>query len=283
MGACRSWGSGAWPVLLGLLLLCVGVGGLQGHEEDWYKCLGVARGATKAEIRTAYRKWVLKWHPDKNPGKEEKAQVMTARLNNAYECLSDAVARRDFDEKYPKAGGGGSSGAQTPEPPKPGSAPSGQSPPRPTNTHGSKKSSAGGSAGRRTRTPSPEFKAPPFDPRNPGGFWGAWESAGFAKKAADQAGGFDQTKSFYREAHGRAAGGVENLEAFMRKADAGHRKTAYQFQAREARQRVRADRFQGFRNKQVKRAAHREEVGERHAQKAADAAREDKEAKENAR
>ncbi len=37
---------------------------------------------------------VLKWHPDKNKGKEQEAQVLTAKLNNAYEILGDADERR---------------------------------------------------------------------------------------------------------------------------------------------------------------------------------------------
>ena len=83
--------------------------------------LGVQRSADERTIRTAYRKAVLKWHPDKNPGKEERAQVETARLNNAYECLSDVTARRDFDTRFPKAGGGGSGKGSADDPPRSGS------------------------------------------------------------------------------------------------------------------------------------------------------------------
>ena len=59
-----------------------------------YAILGVNPTATPAAVRSAYRKLVLKWHPDKNIGKEKSAEVMAARLNNAYEILGDPDERR---------------------------------------------------------------------------------------------------------------------------------------------------------------------------------------------
>eukprot|EP00292_Cryptomonas_paramecium_P019780 CAMPEP_0113710248 /NCGR_PEP_ID=MMETSP0038_2-20120614/30044_1 /TAXON_ID=2898 /ORGANISM="Cryptomonas paramecium" /LENGTH=111 /DNA_ID=CAMNT_0000636269 /DNA_START=147 /DNA_END=479 /DNA_ORIENTATION=+ /assembly_acc=CAM_ASM_000170 len=90
---------GYWTVFVVVWLLfvqCSNSIGIRGTEEDWYKVLGVARDATQEQIRSAYKKQVLKWHPDKNRGKEAQAQVVTAKLNNAYEVLGDAAARREY-------------------------------------------------------------------------------------------------------------------------------------------------------------------------------------------
>jgi curved DNA-binding protein CbpA len=66
----------------------------RGQDEDWYKVLGVERSADSKVIRAAYRKLVLKWHPDKNPGKEAEAGKQTSRINNAYEIAKKAERLR---------------------------------------------------------------------------------------------------------------------------------------------------------------------------------------------
>jgi len=70
--------------------------------EDYYSLLGVARNATDAEIKSAYRKLAMKHHPDRNPGnKESEAKFRT--INGAYEALSDPSKRKLYDQ-YGEAG-----------------------------------------------------------------------------------------------------------------------------------------------------------------------------------
>jgi len=67
------------------------------EKEDYYKSLGVSRDATKDEIKKAYRKLAIKYHPDKNPGDtsaEEQFKVAT----EAYEVLSDEDKRHKYDQ-----------------------------------------------------------------------------------------------------------------------------------------------------------------------------------------
>eukprot|EP00299_Pterocystis_sp_00344_P004760 c16035_g1_i1.p1 GENE.c16035_g1_i1~~c16035_g1_i1.p1 ORF type:complete len:279 (+),score=32.05 c16035_g1_i1:60-896(+) len=64
---------------------------------DYYDVLGVSRTATPQEIKSAYRKLALKWHPDKNLDNREQAEVMFRKISEAYEVLSDPDARRQYD------------------------------------------------------------------------------------------------------------------------------------------------------------------------------------------
>jgi hypothetical protein len=64
---------------------------------DLYNELGVARGATAEEIRKAYRKLAVRWHPDRNPG-DAAAETKFKALNNAYQVLSDGKKRALYDE-----------------------------------------------------------------------------------------------------------------------------------------------------------------------------------------
>ena len=52
--------------------------------EDYYKLLGVKRSATKSEIRRAFKKLSLKYHPDKNKDNPEKAKAKFIKIANAY-------------------------------------------------------------------------------------------------------------------------------------------------------------------------------------------------------
>jgi len=81
--------------------------------EDYYSLLGVARSATEAEIKTAYRKLAMKYHPDRNPG-DKKAEEQFRRINSAYEVLSDPKKRQIYDH-YGEAGVSGA-GAGGPNP-----------------------------------------------------------------------------------------------------------------------------------------------------------------------
>ncbi|XP_030375423.1 dnaJ homolog subfamily B member 2 isoform X1 [Scaptodrosophila lebanonensis] len=64
---------------------------------DYYKVLDVPRTATDSEVKKAYRKLALKWHPDKNPDNLDEANKRFRELSEAYEVLSDARKRKVYD------------------------------------------------------------------------------------------------------------------------------------------------------------------------------------------
>jgi molecular chaperone DnaJ len=70
--------------------------------EDFYNLLGVARNASEAEIKAAFRKLAMKYHPDRNPGNKE-AEDKFRKMNSAYEALSDPKKRQIYDQ-YGEAG-----------------------------------------------------------------------------------------------------------------------------------------------------------------------------------
>lgn len=70
--------------------------------EDYYQILNVNRNASDEEIKKAYRKLALKWHPDKNEDKQ-KASEMFKKIGEAYECLSKRD-KRDIYDRYGKEG-----------------------------------------------------------------------------------------------------------------------------------------------------------------------------------
>jgi curved DNA-binding protein len=77
--------------------------------KDYYKILGVEKSATTDEIKKAYRKLAMKYHPDKNPGDKE-AEQRFKDINEAHAVLSDPEKRKKYDqfgkdwEMYEKAG-----------------------------------------------------------------------------------------------------------------------------------------------------------------------------------
>lgn len=65
--------------------------------KDYYKILGVERNATEAEVKSAFRKLALQFHPDRNPGNKE-AEEKFKSINEAYEVLSDKDKRARYDQ-----------------------------------------------------------------------------------------------------------------------------------------------------------------------------------------
>jgi molecular chaperone DnaJ len=74
-------------------------------EKDYYKALGVAKDASQADIKKAYRKLARELHPDKNPG-DAKAEARFKEVSEAYGVLSDETRRREYDEARSLFGGG---------------------------------------------------------------------------------------------------------------------------------------------------------------------------------
>ena len=67
------------------------------EETDYYKILGVKRGATEDHIKKAFKKLAVRFHPDKNQDNPEEAKVKFQKIANAYETLSDPEKRRIYD------------------------------------------------------------------------------------------------------------------------------------------------------------------------------------------
>ena len=66
-------------------------------KEDFYDILGLKKGASAAEIKKAYRKKAIEFHPDKNPG-DDKAEANFKKAAEAYEVLSDADKKARYDQ-----------------------------------------------------------------------------------------------------------------------------------------------------------------------------------------
>src|SRR6266700_2634696 len=88
-------------------------------EKDFYKVLGVAKDATAADIKKAYRKLARTHHPDANKG-DSASEERFKEISEAYDVLSDDKSRREYDEaralfgsgglRFPGGGAGGAGG-----------------------------------------------------------------------------------------------------------------------------------------------------------------------------
>ena len=78
------------------------------EKRDYYEVLGVGKTATADEIKKAYRKKAVQYHPDKNPG-DKAAEEKFKEAAEAYEVLSDPQKRQRYDQ-FGHAGMGGASG-----------------------------------------------------------------------------------------------------------------------------------------------------------------------------
>ena len=74
-------------------------------KRDLYEVLGVSRNAGQDEIKKAYRKLAVQFHPDKNPGNKE-AEEKFKEIAEAYAILSDADKRARYDRYGHTAGAG---------------------------------------------------------------------------------------------------------------------------------------------------------------------------------
>ena len=67
------------------------------EKRDYYEVLGVAKDASADQIKSAYRKLAMKYHPDRNPGNPE-AKEKFQEASEAYEVLSNPEKRQRYDQ-----------------------------------------------------------------------------------------------------------------------------------------------------------------------------------------
>lgn len=90
----------------------------KGMGVDYYKILQVDRSAKDDDLKKAYRKLAMKWHPDKNPNNKKEAEAKFKQISEAYDVLSDPQKRAVYDQygeeglkgQVPPPGAGGFSG-----------------------------------------------------------------------------------------------------------------------------------------------------------------------------
>jgi len=82
---------------------------MSGQKRDYYEVLGIAKGASAEEIKKAYRKMAVQYHPDKNPG-DKASEEKFKEVSEAYEVLSDTSKRQQYDQFGHAAFGAGRGG-----------------------------------------------------------------------------------------------------------------------------------------------------------------------------
>lgn len=65
--------------------------------KDYYEVLGVDRGASREEIKKAFRRLALRYHPDRNPQNQKQSEEQFKEINEAYQVLIDESSRREYD------------------------------------------------------------------------------------------------------------------------------------------------------------------------------------------
>jgi DnaJ-class molecular chaperone len=82
-------------ICISCILLCW-ISFVSAAERDFYKILGIPRSANEKEIKRAFKKMSLQYHPDKNQGNEDALKKFQD-VSAAYEVLSDSEKRRKYD------------------------------------------------------------------------------------------------------------------------------------------------------------------------------------------
>ncbi|CAM6101882.1 unnamed protein product [Calypogeia fissa] len=83
---------------------------------DYYNVLKVPKSASDDDLKKAYRKLAMKWHPNKNPNNKKDAEAKFKQISEAYEVLSDPQKRAIYDQYGEEArveGAGAASGGAT--------------------------------------------------------------------------------------------------------------------------------------------------------------------------
>ena len=84
------------------------------EKRDYYEVLGLKKGASDDEIKKAYRKMAIKYHPDRNLNNKEEAEAHMKEINEAYDVLKDPQKKAQYDQfghdAFTAGGGGGTGG-----------------------------------------------------------------------------------------------------------------------------------------------------------------------------